>query len=170
MTINNNDSIGKTPDLTQREQEIFGMLLDGIVPKEIAFNLKISYGTVLYHQRNLYRKLEVQSIQELFAKHLKQNESSQAMSRKPKSNVTADCYFTRIEETSDELGSEIFFKVEDEIIGDQNKRTYTFSGHLVNKHKCYATIFMIPHPSILAAMKKIKVFPLALWVTEAVTA
>ena len=56
-------------DLTPREQEIFTMLLNGTSPKEIGYVLKISYGTVLYHQQNLYRKLNIHSIAELFARY-----------------------------------------------------------------------------------------------------
>ena len=63
--INNKDSLNLTP----REQEIFTMLLGGTPPKEIAYTLKISYETVHFHQKNLYRKLGIQSIQELFAKY-----------------------------------------------------------------------------------------------------
>ncbi|MCL2243257.1 MAG: helix-turn-helix transcriptional regulator [Treponema sp.] len=56
-------------NLTPREQEIFTMLLKGTSPKDIAFTLKISYETVHHHQKNLYRKLGIQSIQELFARY-----------------------------------------------------------------------------------------------------
>ncbi|MCL2184654.1 MAG: helix-turn-helix transcriptional regulator [Treponema sp.] len=56
-------------NLTPREQEIFTLLLKGTPPKEIAYTLKISYETVHHHQKNLYRKLGIQSIQELFAKY-----------------------------------------------------------------------------------------------------
>lgn len=49
------------------------MLLDGKVPKEIASTLTISYDTVLDHQKNLYRKLDVHSIKELFAKYSVKN-------------------------------------------------------------------------------------------------
>jgi DNA-binding CsgD family transcriptional regulator len=56
-------------DLTPREQEIFTMLLSGMAPKEIAYTLKVSYYTVLFHQKNLYRKLSVQSRAELFARY-----------------------------------------------------------------------------------------------------
>jgi len=56
-------------DLTPREQELFTMLLNGTAPKEIGYILKISYGTVLYHQQNLYRKLQIHSIAELFARY-----------------------------------------------------------------------------------------------------
>jgi len=56
-------------DLTPREEEIFTMLLAGKAPKEIAHTLKISYYTVLFHQKNLYRKLGIQSRAELFARY-----------------------------------------------------------------------------------------------------
>jgi DNA-binding CsgD family transcriptional regulator len=59
-------------DLTSREEEIFTMLLKGAAPKEIGFTLKISYDTVRFHQKNLYRKLGIQSRAELFAKYLNQ--------------------------------------------------------------------------------------------------
>jgi len=52
-------------ELTTREHEIFNMLLDGTAPKEIAYSLNISYQTVLFHQKKIYRKLEVHSINEL---------------------------------------------------------------------------------------------------------
>jgi len=45
------------------------MLLGGAVPKEIAYTLNISYETVLYHQKKMYRKLEVHSINELLIKY-----------------------------------------------------------------------------------------------------
>jgi len=63
--INNKEKLNLTP----REQEIFTLLLKGTSPKEIGFTLKISYETVHHHQKNLYRKLGIQSIQELFAKY-----------------------------------------------------------------------------------------------------
>jgi DNA-binding CsgD family transcriptional regulator len=144
--------------LTACEQKIMGLLLDGIVPKEIALNLNISYNTVLYHQKNLYRKLEVQSIQELLVKILAQSRYELTLERETEPQVIADYYFARIIKTNDELGSKISYKVDDEIIGEQNKRTYTFFGHLVSRYRCYATIFMIPNSSILDTMKKIKRF------------
>jgi DNA-binding CsgD family transcriptional regulator len=56
-------------DLTPREEEIFTMLLSGKAPKEIAYTLKISRYTVNFHQKNLYRKLGIQSRAELFARY-----------------------------------------------------------------------------------------------------
>jgi DNA-binding CsgD family transcriptional regulator len=57
--------------LTDREQEIFAMLLDGRAPKEIAHTLKITGRTVTFHTSNLYQKLGIQSRAELFAKYKK---------------------------------------------------------------------------------------------------
>ncbi|MCL1927675.1 MAG: helix-turn-helix transcriptional regulator [Treponema sp.] len=56
-------------NLTPREKEIFTMLLDGKAPKEIGFTLKVSYHTICFHQKNLYRKLGIQSRAELFARY-----------------------------------------------------------------------------------------------------
>ena len=55
-------------NLTKREEEILTLLLSGAAPKEIAYTLKISFDTVRFHQKNLYRKLGIQSIAELFAR------------------------------------------------------------------------------------------------------
>jgi len=57
-------------DLTDREREIFTMLLKGTSPKEIGFTLNISYHTVVFHQTNLYRKLGLKSRAELLARFL----------------------------------------------------------------------------------------------------
>ena len=56
-------------NLTEREQEVFTMLIKGMAPKDIAFILKISYNTVNFHITNMYRKLGVQGRAELFAKY-----------------------------------------------------------------------------------------------------
>ena len=57
-------------NLTSREREIFTLLLTDKPPKEIASFLKVSYYTVDFHRKNLYRKLGIQSRTELFAKYL----------------------------------------------------------------------------------------------------
>jgi DNA-binding CsgD family transcriptional regulator len=63
----------QTPALTPQEQKILNMLLEGTLPKEIGYRLNISYDTVKYHQKKLYEKLEVHSINELIGKHLQVN-------------------------------------------------------------------------------------------------
>jgi len=55
--------------LTRREKEIFSMMLTSATPKEIAWNLKISYNTLDFHRKNVYRKLSVHSRAELFSKY-----------------------------------------------------------------------------------------------------
>jgi DNA-binding CsgD family transcriptional regulator len=55
--------------LTPREREIFDLLLEGVSPKEIAQKLNISNHTVAFHRTKMYNKLDVQSIQELFAQY-----------------------------------------------------------------------------------------------------
>jgi len=55
--------------LTVREEEILTLLLRGMAPKDIAITLKISYDTIRFHQKNLYRKLRIKSIQELFSRY-----------------------------------------------------------------------------------------------------
>ena len=55
--------------LTSRELEIFNLLLNGVSPKEIAYELNVNYKTVDVHRSNLYRKLCVHSIQELVVKY-----------------------------------------------------------------------------------------------------
>jgi len=57
-------------NLTDREHEIFTMLLKSMSPKDIAYTLKVSYHTVVFHRTNLYRKLGIQSRAELFAQYL----------------------------------------------------------------------------------------------------
>jgi DNA-binding CsgD family transcriptional regulator len=54
-------------NLTHREQELLNLLLEGISPKEIAYRLHISNHTVDFHRGNLYHKLGINSLQELFA-------------------------------------------------------------------------------------------------------
>jgi DNA-binding CsgD family transcriptional regulator len=56
-------------DLSAREREIFNLLLEGISPKEIAYRLHVSDHTVAFHRGNLYRKLGINSLHELFAKY-----------------------------------------------------------------------------------------------------
>lgn len=57
-------------NLTSREQELFTLLFEDKTPKEIAYTLKVSYDTIRFHQKNLYRKLGIRSRTELFVKYL----------------------------------------------------------------------------------------------------
>jgi|GEM_PF-1754999 len=69
------------PILTTREQEVFNLLLTGVIPKEIAATLNISYATVLDHQKNLYRKLDVHNINELLVKYSTGRNSTNEMTQ-----------------------------------------------------------------------------------------
>nr|AGS53857.1 hypothetical protein [uncultured bacterium contig00094] len=59
--------------LSPRESEIFTLLLTEAAPKDIAYNLNISNSAVNKHILNIYRKLNVQSRVELFAKFSSQS-------------------------------------------------------------------------------------------------
>ena len=56
-------------NLTEREHEVFTLLLKGVSLKQIAFILKVRFSTVDFYRSNLYRKLGVQSRAELSAKY-----------------------------------------------------------------------------------------------------
>jgi DNA-binding NarL/FixJ family response regulator len=47
--------------LTEREQEVLGLVRQGLSNKEIAYQLRISLGTVRAHMRSIFRKLDVSS-------------------------------------------------------------------------------------------------------------
>lgn len=65
------------PDtLTRREEEILAELVKGRMLKEITTTLAISQGTVNTHMRNLYRKLEVNSRQEIMIRYFSAGNSS----------------------------------------------------------------------------------------------
>lgn len=57
--------------LTEREHEILSLLSQGLVKKEIADQLKISYFTVSTHVRHIYEKLEVPNAPAAVAKAYK---------------------------------------------------------------------------------------------------
>ena len=62
-------SIREHLDLTEREHEVFTMLLGGMTLKDIAYTLKITFSTVNFHCNNLYRKLGINSRAELSARY-----------------------------------------------------------------------------------------------------
>ncbi|HNS12165.1 MAG TPA: response regulator transcription factor [Bacteroidia bacterium] len=61
-----------TSVLTDREQEVLMLMSGGNSYKMTADQLNISHDTVRFHIKNIYKKLEVHSLQEAFAKVKKQ--------------------------------------------------------------------------------------------------
>jgi len=59
--------------LTQREQDILDLMLEGTPPKEIGSKLNISYHTVDFHRTKIYRKLGVKNIHELLSMYGQQS-------------------------------------------------------------------------------------------------
>ena len=64
------DGIAGVDDLTQREREVLDLLCQGIKPVYIARELRISLGTANKHIAHIYKKLGVNSKQELLVKLL----------------------------------------------------------------------------------------------------
>jgi DNA-binding NarL/FixJ family response regulator len=58
--------------LTSREREILELMVDGLIKKEIADRLSLSYHTVDTHLRNIYGKLQVHNRTEAVGKALKE--------------------------------------------------------------------------------------------------
>lgn len=58
--------------LTPRESEILQLLVDGLIKKEIADRLGVSFHTVDMHLRNIYRKLQVNTATAAVAKAIRE--------------------------------------------------------------------------------------------------
>ena len=63
-------SAPETTDLSAREQEVLDFLAKGYLYKEIAEELKISYGTVHTYIERFFKKLHVRSRAQAVAKYL----------------------------------------------------------------------------------------------------
>ncbi len=57
--------------LSSREYEVFTLLCDGLMGKQIAYILSISEATVKVHRRNILHKLDVPSINRMISKYHK---------------------------------------------------------------------------------------------------
>ena len=76
--------------LTRREKEILDLLLGGSSSKDISKALGISNDTVLSHQKSLYRKLGIHSIDELLEKHQPNNGTAPPIPTDPPTSIEAD--------------------------------------------------------------------------------
>jgi len=65
-----NEAVRKLKQLSDREKEILGYMLQGYTLPQVAERLFISLNTVKTHSSNIYRKLEVNTRQELFLRYL----------------------------------------------------------------------------------------------------
>jgi len=61
---------GSLSELSEREQQVLDLLSQGLIYKEIAEKLKITYETVHTYIRRIYEKLQVRSRTEAVAKFL----------------------------------------------------------------------------------------------------
>ncbi len=59
--------------LTDKEEIVMNLIIEGLSYKEIAAKLNISYHTVNHHLKNIYLKLDVNSKGELISKFLKKD-------------------------------------------------------------------------------------------------
>lgn len=59
--------------LSEKEKEILSALVDGLSYKMVADKQKISYHTVNFHIRNIYKKLHVHSLSEAVAKAIRES-------------------------------------------------------------------------------------------------
>lgn len=135
--------------LTSREQEVLDLLLAGSIPKEIATVLYISYATVLDHQKNLYRKLDVHNINELLVKFPKQQNTNII-----KAADSLNPVFSRLDTFSDHEGSNIAYTLDNEKIGSQEFKTYTIHGYLNDRLNSFSHITLTPDPNTFAFMKE----------------
>jgi DNA-binding NarL/FixJ family response regulator len=72
---------GDGAKLSPREQEILGWIARGLVPKEVAARLDMSYETVRVHLRHIYDKLHVHSRTEAVVKYMASPDRSADASR-----------------------------------------------------------------------------------------
>jgi DNA-binding CsgD family transcriptional regulator len=126
-------------DLTPREQEIMGLLQEGKSTKEIVTALEISLNTVEFHKTNLYKKLGVQSLQELLVKYLNKEEH--------KFNLFAS--FTHWNELRDEKSS---IKVK------ATKEYISIKGLLADHITPFACVWGYPDSPTLNALRTMKSF------------
>jgi DNA-binding CsgD family transcriptional regulator len=131
--------------LTAREQEVFDLLLKGDAPKKIGHKLKISYHTVLGHQKNLYRKLSVNSINELLIKYSKPLAGD--------SDVFMDWWAYN-------NNLKVSITPDREYIENKYFQTFTISGtYFVSpEHDGYCGAVFNPHPSIHGVIRKMTSF------------
>jgi DNA-binding CsgD family transcriptional regulator len=165
------ETVKKTETLTPREQEIYNMLIDGKTPKEIAYELDITYNTIAAHQKSMYRKLDVQNINEFLTKfrpagHVsvfpaveqqKQNRKSLFSKISSLFKKTKKAYFINWYKIGDEY-STYNVKIEKEEIDGQLEECVTIFGTMSGYEYAFAGAASIIFPFTLKEMWKMKAF------------
>jgi len=64
------DPSGAVGTLTPREREVFSYLLKGMKRDDIASQIGVSLNTFGFHNKNVYRKLQVRSRSELILRYI----------------------------------------------------------------------------------------------------
>ena len=147
-------SVSKTITLTKREQQIYDILLKGSSLKEISYELKIQYDTVYFHQKNIFKKLNVKSHNEFFVKHLQ---------KQPGINYTDigevnPVLFMRLFSYYDNHGSFLEAAINEEQINEQNFTCYKINGTLSSYLDAYAGVSFYPYPETQEIIKKASSF------------
>jgi len=144
-------------DLTLRENEIFNLLLAGKSSKEISYALKVTPDTIMVHRKNIYRKLDVNSISELLLKYLpaKENVITEKMLERDSRTI-----FYRWTAFKDNVGSHVKLIPDIEFIQGHYMETHTLCGNVSSKDYAYAGAIAFPDPFTLDAMKNMKSFSL----------
>jgi len=135
--------------LSARQQEIFDLLIKGVPPKEIAYKLGISYNTFLFHQKKIYRKLDVHDVPGLIVKYFSPYLSEGIPGDFP---VWCPIY--------DQLGSTMDNAIikTDDVVEGKTVTTYNLSGFRVNVKNAWTGALTVLSNSTLEAMKTMKAF------------
>ncbi|MCL2766033.1 MAG: CIA30 family protein [Treponema sp.] len=149
----NDETALSPPVFTVREQEIIRELLAGASPKEIAYSFKISYNTVLGHQRKIYRKLGINTISELLTKY-----SISGGTVLPTQTEKTTPVFTRWRAFKDDFGSFINVTSNIEYIQERYITTFTIQGKLSAEQSSFTGVTAEPDISTLESMKKMSSF------------
>jgi DNA-binding CsgD family transcriptional regulator len=141
-------------ELTKREQEILIQLLEGKAIKEIAYILKIKYPTVVFHQKNIYKKLGVQNNNDLLVKYNIEQYKQQAIASAKTINTT----FSMWGMFKDDYGSSVGMTIKDEKINGKIFTCCTVFGTLFSGDKAHAGVMAHPVLSALENMKTMSSF------------
>ena len=128
-------------ELTYREQDFFNLLFDGKTIREISHSLNISYNTAKFHQRNIYQKLGVHNINELYKKYQHSEPAKEI-------ETVFDFWFALGDNTS-----ETFVTRKKEEINGKIISAVTISGTLDSKNAPASGVYGRPNTETHEALK-----------------